>query len=147
MMKIAAWIAAATLTIAIILCIAISAQAQAAQQTTITWEAYVEPAIVPPSAMVPLSLAFAGYQINWGTGAGCNAIGSQLGTALTFIPKTLSPGVTPTSFIHTGYPDTASIICYEVFVKFADNTFSLRSKRLFKEIISTKPIVTNPQVQ
>jgi hypothetical protein len=122
--------------------------AQAAvQQTFITWDAYVEPAPVAPATTIPLSVQLAGYQINWGSGAQCTVVASQLTTSLVFIPKAVAPGITPTVFMHNTYPDTNGIVCWEVFIKFNDGTFSSRSKRLYKEIISTRPVVANPVVQ
>ena len=125
------------------------AQAQAAtvQQTVVSWDAYVDPAPTPPLTVLPASLALAGYQINWGQGQTCLTFGTNLTAGLIAIPKAVAPGVTPTSYVHVNYLDTASLNCYEVYVKFADGTFSQRSKRLFKEIISTKPVVANPLVQ
>jgi len=134
--------------LAFVLLYAIASHAQAAQQSVLTWEAYVEPAIVPLATTVPTSLQFNGYQINRGVGSAvCNVIASQLPTFLVTIPKAVLPAITPSSFIDTTYPDQNGIVCWEVYVRFVDGTFSLRSKRLFKEIISSKPIVGNPQVQ
>lgn len=114
------------------------------QQSTLTWNAYVEPATVP----VPTSQQFLKYQINRGIGSSvCMSPGVPLTTLLVTIPKAVAPGITATSYIDTTYPDQNGIVCWEIYVGFADGTWSLRSKRLIKEIISTKPSVGNPSVQ
>ena len=123
------------------------AQAATVQQTVITWDAYVDPVPVPPATTIPASQQMARYQVNWSTGASCLIVASQLQTALVVIQRVLAPGVTPTLFTHTTYADSNGLNCYEVFVQFADGSWSPRSKRLYKEIISTKPAVANPVVQ
>jgi hypothetical protein len=118
------------------------------QKSTITWDAYVNPAPVPPATVTPPNLQLAAYQINRGVGAAvCNIVAQQLPTPLVTIPVAVAPGVTPTSFVDTTYPDANGIVCWEVYLKFADGTFSPRSKRLIKEIISLKPTVANADVQ
>jgi len=125
-----------------------TADAQAVQQSVITWNAFVEQPLVPPATVLPQGQQFAAYVINRGIGAAvCNAVASQLPTTVMTIAKISPPGITPTSWTDTGYPDANGIVCWEVYVKFADGTFSLRSKRLIKEIISTKNSVANVAVQ
>jgi hypothetical protein len=118
------------------------------QQSTLTWNAYVEPVPVAPATTIPASQQFSAYVVNRGIGSAvCMAAGVPLSTNLTTINKAVAPGITPTSFVDNTYPDQNGIVCWEIYVRFADGTFSLRSKRLIKEIISTKPSVANPSVQ
>jgi hypothetical protein len=108
---------------------------------------------VAPATTIPPTQQLTAYLIYRGIGtAVCGAasvpLNAQAGTVLlTTINKAVAPGITPTSFTDNTYPDQNGVVCWEIFVKFADGNMSQRSKRLLKEILSTKPIVANPTVQ